>query len=67
MLTRYRLLRFTGLLDQYGVPTDDAASHWTASERAQLADEMIAQWQAFKMAGVQPVDHGVALAANIAR
>jgi hypothetical protein len=67
MTTRYRLLQSTGQLDLYGIPTEDAASHWTAAERAALADDAIAQWQAFKMAGVQPVDQVAALAANIAR
>jgi hypothetical protein len=67
LIARYRLLQSTSQLDLFGIPTAAASEHWTAQDRARLADAMIAKWQAFKMAGVQPVDLGAALATNIAR
>lgn len=65
MLTRYRLYVSEKLVDIYGIPTD--AEHWTPTERAQLAREMIAQWQAFAQVGQQPVDLGAELSARLAR
>jgi hypothetical protein len=67
VLTKYRLLLSTGQVDAFGMPTENAVAHWTPQERADLADAMIREWTAFRLAGQQSVDHSAALAANLAR